>query len=683
MKGVIPPNEEIKITIEFCPTSLSTAFSEFEFHVNKYDNNKIVKCTLVGSSARLVAKSKDESTSSHYRAQMSQKLEKTQQLTKTMMKNHNVRAQIHDQVFESERLSTLKKQMDSQFNEQETYEEPLSPNIKTSKSAKSASTFKTKLSASILKSKAWGTTLLDEEQTKRMHDRKLKELELEHIAREYSNEQQAKKIKWFRSVGDTPMSEEEIQEVLQTRQVDALKRALQERESSRERKKTETKPTDRPTIDNEFKENIMTEYFSEGTILSVKVDDIGKEKEPTPRPVEQKTTPVVEPVVTPMVPPKTANKKKEPVKEEKQSTPRQVSLLEPSPLVHDEEKGKPKLSPLDPNLIKISEFPQVQSNASVAPLGNYKVNDPVFKDMEILQLKVPLYYKIAGYKSLELTPIETYIAPRVPIDYTLSKLEEHDTESATKMYVDPAHVQSALKLQQCDRYYIPVNEYNDRIVPLKPQVLTEFDVEYYLASKNQNILFDLILEEKRQEKEKEPYMVFRTFSNRQPEPGEDDNKPLKQIVRRTQHPLVSLEEQQEIDDLISSLPSLDTILSQTVRPRQPVEENIPRRNSAPTPVKKVNILADIMKKFGTDAYYPELQKLLNPDTQEEAATDKKKKEVKPKSSKQPVKPKGKEESRATSPPKTAATEVSETPQITDQQIIDHILMNLTPPTNRL
>jgi hypothetical protein len=56
MKGVIPPNEEIKITVEFCPTSLSTAFSEFEFHVVKYDHDTVTKCTLVGSSSRLVSK---------------------------------------------------------------------------------------------------------------------------------------------------------------------------------------------------------------------------------------------------------------------------------------------------------------------------------------------------------------------------------------------------------------------------------------------------------------------------------------------------------------------------------------------------------------------------------------------------------------------------------------------------
>jgi hypothetical protein len=443
---------------------------------------------------------KDEATNAHYRAQMSQKLEKSQLLSKTLLKNHNIRAHIHDEV-ESEKLSTLKKQMDTQFREQESTVEPISPNNKTSKTA---STFKTKLSASILKSKAWGT-LFDEEQAQRIQSRKLKELELEHAAREFQKEQQTKEIKWFRSVGDAPMEEEQIQEVLKEREVNALKRTLQDRESNRERKKTEAKATERPIVDSDYKENLLQEIMEYGTINNIKIEDIGKEpevKKPSTEPPKQET--VTAPTPTP-APTKGAKKetakppKIEPPKVEEKApapVPPIVSLLEPSPSLSTDatEKGPPKLSEMDSALIKISEFPLAQSNASIAPLGNLKMNDPVFKDMEIIQLKVPLYYKIVGYKPMELTPIETYTTPRVPIDYTLARLQENENESAgaSKMVVDESHVQNALKLQQRDRYYVPVNEYNDRVVPLKPHVLSEFDIEYYLASKNQNILFDLI-----------------------------------------------------------------------------------------------------------------------------------------------------------------------------------------------
>jgi hypothetical protein len=196
-----------------------------------------------------------------------------------------------------------------------------------------------------------------------------------------------------------------------------------------------------------------------------------------------------------------------------------------------------------------------------------------------------------------------------------------------------------------------------------------------------------IVEEKRVEREKEPYITFRTFSNKQPEEGDDDfKKPLKNIVRRTRHPLVSPAEEKELADIIipEAIPSMDMILLQTVRPREQPPEGELGKQSVKVPKKEVNVLADAMKRFGVDSYYPELKVLLNPEpVVDEAETKgKKKKDEKPKS-RQPSKTpaKGKEEIRATTPPKTAV-EPAET-QISDQQCIDFILANLTPPVNKL
>jgi hypothetical protein len=86
------------------------------------------------------------------------------------------------------------------------------------------------------------------------------------------------------------------------------------------------------------------------------------------------------------------------------------------------------VDPLNINLIKIKTFPRYERHNLDNVIHTTKEFPPVFKDLDLIKLKAPCYYKIRGYTPLPIPPLNTYVPIVKPIEFST----EYTLEKASK-----------------------------------------------------------------------------------------------------------------------------------------------------------------------------------------------------------------------------------------------------------
>lgn len=125
---------------------------------------------------------------------------------------------------------------------------------------------------------------------------------------------------------------------------------------------------------------------------------------------------------------------------------------------------------------------------------------------------MPLYYKLVGYKPLPLPPINNYLKKKEPIDFSAQstlRVESAELAASDCPKINFAQLQ-ALKVQYVAPAYIA------NTVACKPHIKTELDIEHFVGSKNQQVIFETQYRAQLQQEKQtleEKSLIFKTFSN--------------------------------------------------------------------------------------------------------------------------------------------------------------------------
>lgn len=93
------------------------------------------------------------------------------------------------------------------------------------------------------------------------------------------------------------------------------------------------------------------------------------------------------------------------------------------------------MDPLNINLIKIKTFPRYERHTLDNVIHTKKDFPPTFKDLDFIKLKAPCYYKIRGYDSLSIPPLNAYVPIARPIVFSLEDTLEKTLNGLLKQYI--------------------------------------------------------------------------------------------------------------------------------------------------------------------------------------------------------------------------------------------------------
>lgn len=535
------------------------------------------------------------------------------------------------------------------------------------------------------------STNLDSIQNKdQIKDKKEKEFDLIKKASEFREHEKLKEIKWFKEVGEIPPNEEEINAIADKRKEERELYLKIQRQQNRERRENDFsigKPVVQleskqilieKAIEKENEENKNEILKNQTAIEDQNVEPLQTQKstksnQKQPSSTQKGKDKVIEPIPIDI-------QKAEPISTDSEEILVKKQLVSEfarfSNIIILQERVKRRLNfilqrteeqnidlalkeanipRIDMSLIKIRSFPvpSFDENDSSEVPKIEPIELPTFKDFNHLNLKVPLEYKLKGYKAENPLPLNIYMSKQDLFDYrSLSNVPfpTATTIKSTQSSLEENHQKLKQRIQKCNsiilnHLYTPpevdtpeLNAFgNEEILPF------ELDPTYEILSENKKALSDAYAQVllNKEEKKDLNVAVFRTYSEQFDEPVDSsilsnggELAPLHPVVKRRN---ATLEEYMNIEESIPLKPfslridNIDlTTTQQSSRPISQLSNGATRKedsNSNPIISKQETSdsnFASILANYNLLDLYPELKSFIEAEITETSDKNKKK-----------------------------------------------------------